>query len=82
MTYIGAKHPPDCYKCVRKINNRMKETYCGPIYSLQHMLSNLLNFDIEYVYEKKIAKWSREVVAKVNNTKFYILTEIHKCILK
>lgn len=63
---MAYENPPDAFKCVAKVNNRLKETYCGPIYSLQHMLSNLLEFDIEYVYEKKIVNWSRELVAKVN----------------
>ena len=65
MTYIPKKDPPDAYACVRKVNNRFKETYCGPIYSLLHMLSNILEFDTEYVFENKIGKWNAEVLAKV-----------------
>ena len=65
MTFIAKKDPPDAYVCVRKVNNRFKETYCGPVFSLLHMLSNILEFDTEYVFENKIARWNPEVLAKV-----------------
>ena len=66
MTYIPSSEPPDNYPCVTKVKNRLKKTRCGPVHSLHQMLSNLLEFDFEYVSELKIDKWTAELVAKVN----------------
>lgn len=37
------------------------------------MLSNLLEFDIEYIYEKSIPKWNADLIAKVNISKYPML---------
>ena len=73
MSYLNVESPPDAYKCVTKVNNKLKNSQCGPTYSLQHMLSNLLEFDIEYIYEKSIPKWNADLIAKVNISKYPML---------
>ena len=73
LTYLPYKEMPDNYECIAKINNRLKDTWCGPIHALQHMLSNLLEFDIVYIAELNIAKWNIDLAKKVNNLKIYIL---------
>ena len=53
------------YTCTEKINNKPKETVCGPIYSMYYMLSNLLEFDIEIKTTTNISKWNIELDDKV-----------------
>lgn len=57
--------PPQPYYCTKKINQIMKETVCGPIFSVFHLLSNVLEFnlDIQPAYHPNI--WNNGLSNKV-----------------
>ena len=52
------------YVCA-KVNNTMKETMCGPMFSLFHMMSNIYQFDIEYISTFNLKKWNQDLFNKV-----------------
>ena len=43
----------------------MKDTLCGPVFALHHMLSGLFKYNISFESERSIATWTRKIVAKV-----------------
>lgn len=56
---------PDVYYCVEKMNDKLETTICGPNFSMYYMLSDLLEFDIEFISYSKVSEWNKDIIAKV-----------------
>ena len=48
-----------------KVNNTLRVTMCGPMFSLFHMMSNLFEFDIQYIRTFNLIKWNKDLSNKV-----------------
>ena len=65
MTFTE-QSPPEPYSCTRKINNQMKRTLCGNLYSYHHMLSNMFEFDLEFEMSMDLVQWNIDLLNKVS----------------
>ena len=64
---------PKPYECHIKVNKKMKDTLCSPIFSLHYMLAELLDFDIDLLPTNNFKLWHTDLLSKVKTRHIFQL---------